>query len=100
MLRLLSIFALVALVVPVRAVGDSGHIVYAKATIVADLADTDGDGLADATEQQIKTDPANPDTDGDGLTDGDEEILAGSSALVVDTVTNAVRRFYKLELVK
>lgn len=85
MLRLLSIFALVALAVPVRAVGDSGHIVYAKATIVAAMADTDGDGLADATERQLKTDPENPDTDGDGLSDGDEEILAGSSALAADT---------------
>ena len=47
MLRLLPIFALVAFAVPVRAVGDGGHIVYAKATIVADMTDTDGDGLAD-----------------------------------------------------
>lgn len=85
MIRLLSIFALLAFAIPVRAVGDCGHIVYAKATIVADLPDTDGDGLVDATERQLKTDPANADTDGDGLTDGDEEILAGSSALVADT---------------
>lgn len=85
MLRLLPIFALVALVVPVRAVGDSGHVVYAKAKIVADLVDTDGDGLVDVTEQKLRTDPANADTDGDGLSDGDEEILAGSSALAVDT---------------
>ena len=85
MFRLLSLFALLAFAIPVRAVGDCGHIVYAKATIVTDMADTDGDGLADATERQLKTDPANADTDGDGLTDGDEEILAGSSALAADT---------------
>ena len=85
MLRLLPIFALLAFAVPVRAVGDSGHIVYAKATIVADLADADADGLADVTERQLGTDPANADTDGDGLTDGDEEILVNTSALVADT---------------
>lgn len=36
-------------------------------------ADTDGDGLTDAEEvQRYKTDPLNRDTDYDGLTDGDE----------------------------
>lgn len=34
--------------------------------------DTDGDGLPDAREEELGTDPNNPDTDGDGLSDGDE----------------------------
>ena len=34
--------------------------------------DSDRDGLSDATEAQIGTDPNNPDTDGDGLNDGEE----------------------------
>lgn len=34
--------------------------------------DTDGDGLSDAEEIRIGTDPSNPDTDGDGRSDGDE----------------------------
>ncbi|HJQ04930.1 MAG TPA: binary toxin-like calcium binding domain-containing protein [Nocardioides sp.] len=34
--------------------------------------DTDGDGLTDAQEAQLGTDPNNPDTDGDGLNDGTE----------------------------
>lgn len=34
--------------------------------------DTDGDGLTDAEEMDLGTDPENPDTDGDGLTDGEE----------------------------
>ena len=85
MLRLLPIFALVALAVPVRAVGDGGHVVYAKATVVADLADADGDGLVDVTERQLGTDPANADTDGDGLSDGDEEIVVNTCALLVDS---------------
>ena len=32
--------------------------------------DTDGDGLSDALERQIGTDPSEPDTDGDGMHDG------------------------------
>ncbi|WP_165216815.1 YPDG domain-containing protein [Schaalia sp. ZJ1691] len=35
-------------------------------------ADTDGDGLNDAEEKKLGTDPNNPDTDGDGVNDGDE----------------------------
>jgi outer membrane protein OmpA-like peptidoglycan-associated protein len=34
--------------------------------------DSDHDGLTNAQEKQIGTDPHNPDTDGDGLTDGEE----------------------------
>ena len=38
-----------------------------------DLADTDGDGIDDFTEvNETGTDPTNPDTDGDGYDDGDE----------------------------
>jgi hypothetical protein len=35
-------------------------------------ADPDGDGLTNAEEFVLETDPQNPDTDGDGLEDGDE----------------------------
>ena len=35
-------------------------------------ADTDGDGLSDAREAELGTDPTNDDTDGDGLPDGVE----------------------------
>ena len=55
--------------------------------------DTDGDGLTDAYEGIIGTDPNNPDTDGDGLTDGDEvdsdgagpDTGTGTDPLVADT---------------
>jgi hypothetical protein len=39
-------------------------------------ADSDGDGLTDAEEIKLGTDPLNPDTDGDGVGDGIEVRLA------------------------
>ncbi len=60
------------------------HVVYAKATIVESV-DSDSDGLADATEAAVGTDPDVADSDGDGLLDGDEEIFLNTSALVVDS---------------
>lgn len=43
---------------------------------LADLTDTDGDGLTDASEKWVhRTNPSNPDTDGDGLSDGEEAAL-------------------------
>ncbi len=47
--------------------------------------DTDGDGLTDAQEADLGTDPNNPDTDGDGLTDGDEVNVYGTDPLNPDT---------------
>src|SRR5574341_779260 len=58
----------------------------ANQTAMAGLAtgDADGDGLTNAEEIKLKTDPTNPDTDGDGLSDGDE-IKWGADPFVVDT---------------
>ncbi len=47
--------------------------------------DTDGDGLSDAYEKEIGTDPNNPDTDGDGLTDGEEVNKYHTNPLNPDT---------------
>ena len=44
------------------------------------LGDSDGDGLTDAEEQSLGTDPNNPDTDGGGVNDGDE-IVNGTDPL-------------------
>lgn len=40
--------------------------------VEAPLADTDGDGIPDAEEAQLGTDPRSADTDRDGLSDRDE----------------------------
>jgi hypothetical protein len=41
-------------------------------TVCATEPDADGDGLSDAEEAALGTDPANPDTDGGGVNDGTE----------------------------
>lgn len=48
-------------------------------------ADTDGDGLSDAEEKQIGTDPLKADTDGDGLSDTDEIKIWITDPLKADT---------------
>ncbi len=47
--------------------------------------DSDGDGLTDAEERRIGTDPFNPDTDGDGLTDFEEVRVYGTDPLNPDS---------------
>ena len=49
-----------------------------------DHTDSDGDGLTDAEEAILGTDPNNIDTDGDGLPDG-LEVELGTNPLVADT---------------
>jgi outer membrane protein OmpA-like peptidoglycan-associated protein len=55
--------------------------------VVVDLEniDTDNDGLSDAEEMRIGTDPTKPDTDGDGLSDGDEVRKHKTDPLKADT---------------
>ncbi len=47
----------------------------------ADFTDRDGDGLSDAQELVLGTDPAKWDTDGDGISDGFEVLYAGTNPL-------------------
>ncbi|MCA9488754.1 MAG: hypothetical protein KC621_02495, partial [Myxococcales bacterium] len=47
--------------------------------------DGDDDGLSDAAEEALGTDPFNADTDGDGHSDGDEQCREHTSALDLDS---------------
>jgi len=47
--------------------------------------DSDQDGLTDAQEKSLGTDPNNPDTDSDGISDGDEVHIFGTDPLKKDT---------------
>jgi hypothetical protein len=58
-------------------------VIYVPAEQPED-ADSDGDGLIDAQEAELGTDPANPDSDGDGLFDG-AEVTGGTDPLLNDT---------------
>jgi outer membrane protein OmpA-like peptidoglycan-associated protein/opacity protein-like surface antigen len=49
-----------------------GAGVPAMIVAVSGSDDTDGDGLPDVREVELRTDPFDPDTDKDGLSDGDE----------------------------
>lgn len=48
------------------------------------VTDTDGDGLSDERELELKTDVSNVDTDGDKLNDG-EEVSMATDPLIADT---------------
>lgn len=48
-------------------------------------ADIDGDGLTNAQEAALGTDPTKPDTDSDGLTDGAEANTYGTNPVLADT---------------
>ncbi|WP_418765001.1 adventurous gliding motility protein AgmC [Myxococcus xanthus] len=70
----------------VRAVDEAGNVDGTPATYTWSVAvDTDGDGLTDAEEVVLGTDPENADTDGDGLPDGIEVNTAGTDPLDDDS---------------
>jgi len=61
----------------------AGGTVTETHAIVSPTLDTDGDGLTDAEEGTLGTDPTDPDTDGDGMSDG-AEVAAGLDPLDAD----------------
>lgn len=64
----------------VTSTGESGEI----------GVDSDHDGLDDATEKELLTDPKQADTDGDGLPDGYEYLILGTSPIHKDTDNNGI----------
>ena len=72
-------------VVEALAADDSGKSGLARAVVPVFAADEDddGDGLSNADEQALGTDPASPDTDGDGIPDADE-VRIGTNPAVAD----------------
>ena len=59
--------------------------------------DTDGDGLVDGRELDLGTDPTDPDTDGDGVDDG-RELDRGTSPLALDADGDGLADERELEL--
>lgn len=58
--------------------GQAGGMFLLETNTDTEFADSDGDGLADISEENIHgTDPNDPDSDGDGISDGDE-VAAGT----------------------
>lgn len=60
--------------------------------------DSDGDGLTDAEELILGTDPHNPDTDYDGLSDYDEVRVYGTNPLHPDTDGDQMADGYEVQL--
>lgn len=60
-------------------------------------ADPDGDGLINARELFLKTDPTKADTDGDSLTDK-EELVRGTNPLSADTDSDGIADGKEVEL--
>lgn len=62
--------------------------------------DTDGDGLTNAEEAILGTDPNNKDTDGDGLPDYDEVRRYNTSALLTDTDKDGLPDYDEITIYK
>lgn len=62
--------------------------------------DIDGDGLTNAQEASLGTDPRNPDTDGDGLTDAQEANVYKTNPLSPDTDSDGLTDLQEINVYK
>ena len=68
---------------------------WGSATLASADADADGDGLKDAFEVAVGTDPMKADTDGDGLNDY-QEVALGTEPLSTDTDIDGLSDFVEV----
>lgn len=68
------------------------------AATAAVQGDADGDGLSNAQEVILRTDPNNPDSDGDTLRDGDELNIYGSDPTKRDTDGDLLTDDYEVNI--
>lgn len=73
---------LTAIVDPAETVSDSNRANNTMSYYMATDVDTDGDGLTDAAEEDIGSNPQKRDTDDDGFSDYDEVMVYGTSPLM------------------
>lgn len=64
---------------------DISNEVKSDSILFGNSVDTDKDGLSDAREKQVGTDPQTSDSDADELSDGDEVLIWHSDPLKADT---------------
>lgn len=75
-------------------------MLFAPLVSLAQIADTDFDGLSDTDETSIyRTDPSNPDTDGDGVSDSTEvqektDPLDAKSSIISNSATKFMWTWY------
>lgn len=71
---------------------------FDRAVQPAEEPDRDEDGISDARELAIGTDPDNPDSDGDGLTDGVEVDLLRTDPLAADSDNDGIADAEEIEV--
>ncbi|MBL8128580.1 MAG: peptide ABC transporter substrate-binding protein [Chloroflexia bacterium] len=71
-------------------VTEDAPVVEAEAAAVVGVFDADGDGLEDAFEAELGTDPYDVDTDDDGAADGDEYFVHQTGTLNPDNDADGV----------
>jgi oligopeptide transport system substrate-binding protein len=77
-------------VAEVETAAATDEVVEAQAAAPADPLDADGDGLEDAIEVELGTDPYDVDTDDDGAADGDEYYVHQTGTLNPDNDADGV----------